>query len=82
MAIGDGRWTMVVGDEYPSLLSGHASGRRFTKRMKTVIPAKATAKLNFRLVPDQDPDDLSMKLRSHLDTQGFSDVAVEYNWLA
>lgn len=44
--------------------------------MKTVIPAKATAKVDFRLVPDQDPDDLFMKLRSHLDTQGFSDVKV------
>lgn len=44
--------------------------------MKTVIPAKATAKVDFCLVPDQDPDDLFMKLRSHLDTQGFSDVKV------
>ena len=34
------------------------SERRFTKRMKTVIPAKATAKVDFRQVLDQDPDDL------------------------
>jgi acetylornithine deacetylase/succinyl-diaminopimelate desuccinylase-like protein len=43
--------------------------------MKTVIPARATAKLDFRLVPDQDPDDIFAKLRLHLDNQGFTDVS-------
>ena len=47
--------------------------------MKTVIPAVATAKLDFRLVPDQDPEDIFGKLRSHLDAQGFSDVKI--TWL-
>jgi acetylornithine deacetylase/succinyl-diaminopimelate desuccinylase-like protein len=42
--------------------------------MKTVVPAKAEAKLDFRLVPDQDPDELFTLLRSHLDEKGFSDV--------
>ena len=42
--------------------------------MKTVIPAKASAKVDFRLVPDQDPDDLFKKLRLYLDGQGFGDV--------
>lgn len=45
--------------------------------MKTVIPARATAKVDFRLVPDQSPDDIFLKLRAHLDAQGFSDVQVE-----
>jgi acetylornithine deacetylase/succinyl-diaminopimelate desuccinylase-like protein len=45
--------------------------------MKTVIPAKATAKVDFRLVPDQSPDDIFLKLRAHLDAQGFNDVKVE-----
>ena len=43
---------------------------------KTVIPAFAMAKLDFRLVPDQDPLDLLAKLRRHLDAGGFSDVEI------
>jgi acetylornithine deacetylase/succinyl-diaminopimelate desuccinylase-like protein len=43
---------------------------------KTVIPAYAMAKMDFRLVPDQNPDDLFAKLRKHLDEQGFGDVEV------
>ena len=43
---------------------------------KTVIPAYAMAKMDFRLVPDQNPDDLFAKLRKHLDDQGFSDIEV------
>ena len=45
--------------------------------MKTVIPAQAFAKVDFRLVPDQSPDDIFLKLRRHLDAQGFSDVKAE-----
>jgi acetylornithine deacetylase/succinyl-diaminopimelate desuccinylase-like protein len=44
--------------------------------MKTVIPARATAKLDFRLVPDQDPEDLFEKLKAHLTAEGFGDVSV------
>jgi acetylornithine deacetylase/succinyl-diaminopimelate desuccinylase-like protein len=44
---------------------------------KTVIPARAMAKLDFRLVPDQDPHDIHAKLRRHLDASGFADIAVE-----
>jgi acetylornithine deacetylase/succinyl-diaminopimelate desuccinylase-like protein len=43
---------------------------------KTVLPAKASAKIDFRLVPDQKPDDIAAKLRAHLDAQGFSDVKI------
>ena len=43
---------------------------------KTVIPAQASAKVDFRLVPDQDPRDILTKLRTHLDQQGFTDVTV------
>lgn len=42
--------------------------------MKTVIPAQASVKIDFRLVPDQNPDDIFEKLRKHLNDQGFSDV--------
>lgn len=43
---------------------------------KTVLPARASAKVDFRLVPDQDPDDIRRKLRAHLDEHGFSDVQI------
>jgi acetylornithine deacetylase/succinyl-diaminopimelate desuccinylase-like protein len=43
---------------------------------KTVLPAQATAKIDFRLVPNQSPGDIVAKLRAHLDAQGFSDVQV------
>ena len=44
--------------------------------MKTVIPSLASAKLDFRLLPHQDPDDIEQKLRAHLIEQGFEDVQV------
>ncbi len=44
--------------------------------IKTVIPAKASAKLDFRLVPWMDPDDIEQKLRAHLVEQGFADIKV------
>ena len=47
--------------------------------LKTVLPAKASAKVDFRLVPDQSPDEIVAKLRAHLDAQGFSDVQVTYH---
>ena len=43
---------------------------------KTVTPAAATAKMDFRLVPNQDPDEIMASLRKHLDAHGFSDVEV------
>jgi acetylornithine deacetylase/succinyl-diaminopimelate desuccinylase-like protein len=41
---------------------------------KTVIPAAAMAKMDFRLLPDQDPDAIFASLRRHLDAHGFDDV--------
>ena len=43
---------------------------------KTVLPAEATAKLDFRLIPDQDPDDVLDQLRKHLDRHGFDKVEI------
>ena len=45
---------------------------------KTVLPAKASAKVDFRLVPDQKPEDILRKLRAHLDAQGFDDVQINF----
>ncbi len=44
--------------------------------LKTVIPARASAKLDFRLVPDQDLDEIFALLQTHLAGQGFDDVSV------
>ncbi len=48
------------------------------KGSKTIIPAKATAKVDFRLVPNQTPEDVLKQLRQHLDKHGFEDVKIEY----
>ena len=42
--------------------------------MKTVLPAKASAKMDFRLVPDMRPDDIFEKIRRHLDRHGFERI--------
>jgi acetylornithine deacetylase/succinyl-diaminopimelate desuccinylase-like protein len=52
---------------------------------KTVLPCAAHAKVDFRLVPDQDPHDVARNVRRHLDAQGFRDIAVtvlggEFPW--
>ncbi|MDE1857567.1 MAG: M20/M25/M40 family metallo-hydrolase [Thaumarchaeota archaeon] len=41
---------------------------------KTVLPKEIHVRIDFRLVPEQDPDDLLKKLRKHLDDNGFKDV--------
>jgi acetylornithine deacetylase/succinyl-diaminopimelate desuccinylase-like protein len=45
---------------------------------KTVMPARASAKVDFRLVPDQMPEQVVRNLRAHLETQGFGDVKVTF----
>ena len=46
---------------------------------KTVLPAEATAKLDFRLIPNQDPADVVAQLRKHLDTHGFEKVEIQWS---
>lgn len=41
---------------------------------KTVLPSVAQAKMDFRLVPDQDPVKLAGKLKQHLLRHGFADI--------
>ncbi len=45
---------------------------------KTVLPAKASAKIDFRLVPNQKPEKILALLREHLDRHGFADVNITY----
>jgi acetylornithine deacetylase/succinyl-diaminopimelate desuccinylase-like protein len=45
---------------------------------KTVLPARASAKVDFRLVPDQTPELTLKLLRAHLDEQGFTDVQIQF----
>jgi acetylornithine deacetylase/succinyl-diaminopimelate desuccinylase-like protein len=45
---------------------------------KTVQPARASAKVDFRLVPDQTPEQVLKQLRAHLDAEGFGDVEVAF----
>jgi len=43
---------------------------------KTVLPAKAMVKLDMRLVPHQDPDDIHEKLLRHFRNKGFENIDV------
>lgn len=43
---------------------------------KTVLPNEAFVKLDFRLVYDQNTDDLMKKLRTHLGKRGFTDMTI------
>ena len=45
---------------------------------KTVQPAYASAKVDFRLVLGQMPEDILKKLRAHLDSEGFNDVQIKF----
>lgn len=44
--------------------------------IKTVLPNKATAKIDFRLIPNQNSDDILDKLNAHLVKRGFNDITV------
>ena len=43
---------------------------------KTVLPSKAVAKLDFRLVPDQTAAEAQAKLKAHLAKRGYGDISV------
>jgi acetylornithine deacetylase/succinyl-diaminopimelate desuccinylase-like protein len=58
-------------------IAGLSSGYEL-EGSKTVIPSTAMAKMDFWLVPDQDPEDIVAKVRRHLAQNGFEDVEVEY----
>lgn len=45
----------------------------------TLVPHEARAKVDIRMVPDMNPDDVVALVRSHLDANGYSDVEMEVN---
>ncbi|HUT82946.1 MAG TPA: M20/M25/M40 family metallo-hydrolase [Candidatus Bathyarchaeia archaeon] len=46
---------------------------------KTVIPKEASAKIDFRLVKNQDPNKILENLRKYFDDNGFSDVKIDWS---
>jgi acetylornithine deacetylase/succinyl-diaminopimelate desuccinylase-like protein len=44
---------------------------------KTVLPCAVTAKLDMRLVPNQQPEDILNKVKAHLAKNGFADAEVK-----
>ncbi len=44
---------------------------------KTVLPQRAMAKVDFRLVPDQDPAEITELVRRHFAVQGFGDIGIQ-----
>jgi len=62
---------------YPTLtISGLLSG--YTgEGIKTVLPRRASTKIDVRLVPGYEPDEMTNILRNHLDKHGFEDVNLD-----
>jgi acetylornithine deacetylase/succinyl-diaminopimelate desuccinylase-like protein len=54
------------------LLSGYTG-----QGQKTVLPSRAMAKIDMRLVADQHPHEIYDLLRKHLDDNGFTDIESE-----
>ena len=51
---------------------------------KTILPRRATAKIDIRFGPDMEPDEVIEKFRKHLADRGFDDIEVgvrdSYTW--
>jgi acetylornithine deacetylase/succinyl-diaminopimelate desuccinylase-like protein len=41
-----------------------------------VLPNEARAKIDFRLVPDMEPETVMRQVRAHLDEQGYPDIEI------
>ncbi len=51
---------------------------------KTILPRKATAKIDIRFGPDMEPEEVIEKFKNHFRDQGFEDIEVKvrdsYSW--
>lgn len=57
-------------------IAGFDAGYTVPGGQKTVLPAAALAKVDFRLVPDQDGSEIADLVRSHLNKRGFGHIEV------
>jgi acetylornithine deacetylase/succinyl-diaminopimelate desuccinylase-like protein len=57
-------------------IAGIHAGFTVPGASKTVLPKQALAKLDMRIVPAQDPEDIVAKTRAHLQAHGFGDISV------
>lgn len=57
-------------------IAGLFSGYTVPGASKTVLPKEAMAKMDFRLVPDQEPQDIANKLKLHFERTGFGEIEV------
>jgi acetylornithine deacetylase/succinyl-diaminopimelate desuccinylase-like protein len=57
-------------------IAGIIAGFTVPGTSKTVLPKDVMAKLDLRLVPNQDPADIVAKLRRHLDARGYGDIEI------
>ena len=57
-------------------IAGFEAGFTVPGASKTVLPKEALAKIDMRLVPDQDPHDIVVKLRRHLEKRGYGDIEI------
>ena len=64
----DGYSTMERGSIRPSLDVNGIWGGYTGEGAKTVIPSKAYAKISMRLVPDQDPDEITQLFKQHFES--------------
>jgi len=58
-------------------IAGFHTGYGVPGATKTVLPAEAMAKLDLRLVPNQNAEDVAAKVRKHFESEGFSEIEVE-----
>jgi acetylornithine deacetylase/succinyl-diaminopimelate desuccinylase-like protein len=48
--------------------------------MNNIVPAEAHARIDLRLVPQQDPEVLLARLRAHFDSAGFQEITMRVVW--
>ncbi len=68
----------------PTLNIDGIVGGHWQEGTKTIIPHEAKAKVDVRMVRNMDPQRTFERIRAHLDTHGYGDIAVEildaYPW--
>lgn len=50
------------------------------KGSKTIVPSVASAKLDFRFMPGQQPENLLLNLKKHIEKYGFEDIKLNYHY--